>query len=1133
MPEARDREVFRELKPICVPLLENSFLTPAIIPRVLSLLGDLHNVLQKHHNSGFNFNPSLVSYTMFPLTSILRRNEAPTLPDRIVELLLLSLRILCEDWWWYCDVQTWEQLFMLFGAFVGGLEGKGKGKERDDESKEAAIHCLISLARPRGEEDGPTMLRVDSSLATSTLSKYTEHARSPRFVPILGQTVNNLTMTAGSPSLRLQRSSLELLCILLVHYLPEDFAPSVLPGVVSSMSRVSLGASSSKGWANGDIVSLALSAIGEVIIKAAGDAVCIRKGLVRDATSLDDLVALTVEDGDSAKAPIQEYYVPRTVSWLKAISSQLLMAVNALTPIVSHPTPTALLAICRLSSSLLESTYLTLPSCRPLLTSFLLSLNQSSYGSVSTSAYEFLIRLTGPTSKMRHSFLQILLQMTGDILSTLPRLLPTRADSKVEHLATQIEAVCHLATSPSADHSESFSVLSKGIGKLLGPMGGIERWGWRLLNVMEFDLPSITVTDVPAARLILESGTDSYPLHFPGVFLKHVTTRSAYMSLERMFRALGHAGGQDCIYAVEWFAAVGKSQRDTRGVSSLWLACRILEGIAGVSLGNTDDIIPRRSPRIDKTSRGLARSIAEIWDAEDIDDEIAPDAQNDPAEGVPDVEHVQGLIVLDQSLRIGHRKFVDPQRQIFQPVLHSMMALQVLSVTARILQAQFTSLLLQALYPVLHSIVSTASQLSESGLAALGTIAFSTSYASPANFLLSNFDYALDAISRRLTRQRLDIDAIKVLLVLVRLTGRNIIQKATDVVEECFDRLDEYHGYDVIVDGLVEVLLEVIKVAEGDEDSHAVRSEDPGLVVSIPPDGTRMEAFEKWFETRSDVHSAEDDTADYGPAPRRPWGKNVDEDEEAESGESQNPTNPDAEAAGPVQALAKQVVSRTIYFLTHTSATIRAKILDLLSAAVPVLPESALLTSIHQAWPFILNRLSDSEPFVVTAAAGLIEALSTHVGSYMHRRIWDDIWPRFREMLKSLEASDSKSALARRGVGSVGTESAYTQSHRLYRSMIKTMTAAVKNVQVNDALAWEVLLRFRRFLHSQAHEELQTSAVALFVAAGRKNADAVWLVLSFTGASGESTAAFLRRVVWDVSKNMGSILQEIDQQVQL
>ena len=1051
---------------------------------------------------------------MFPLTSILRRNESAAIPDRVVELILSSLQILCEDWWWSCDLRTWEQLFMLCGAFVGNISAKGKEKERDDESKEAAIRCLIALTRKRETESDPT----------SPHAKFLEHARTTSFIPILGQTINALISTTASSSLRLQRSSLELLRILFEHYVSEDFAPTVLPGVVSTMSRVALGSPTSKSWANGEVASLALSVMQTAILESVGDSICIREGLVREVTDLDDLIAVAEGAAERTVTPGEEHRTERSHAWLKATSSQLLIALKALTPIVSHPTATALVAMSSLSSSLLESTSLTLPSCRPLLVSFLLSLSRSTYDSVSSRAYSSLAQLTSPASKVRHPLSQTLLQMTGDILSTLPRVLPSHADSKVELLAGQVEAICRLVTTSSED----FSTLTRGLGKLFGPMGGIEKWGWRLLAVMEFEMSQVTVMESPMARLMLEQGTDHYEPTFPELTLKYVATRSTQATLEQMFRSLGNAGGEDCLYAVEWFITVGRNRRDDKGVAALWLGSRLLEGIAGVAVGVPEvGLVPKRSSRLYKATRGLSRTIAELWDEHNPDAEPLDTPQADGMDDIPSIEHVRGVVVLDQSLRIGRGTAFTPRRKS-KLILHSMVALQLLSVSARVLQARFISVLLYTLYPVLQSIISPVSQLSDSGFAALNSIASCLSYASPANLLISNFDYVLDAVSRRLSRQQLDIDAVKVLLVVIRLVGRDVIQKASDVVDECFDRLDEYHGYELVVDRLIEVLLEIVKVVEEDEDTHVIREEDPGRTIAIPPDNTRMDAFESWFMSRNDSESHENDPTEYGPAPRRPWGDTrAAASEEPSADESQKQNDPDTAQVTPIQALSKQIVSRTIYFLTHESATVRTKILALLSSAVPILPESALLGSIHKAWPFILNRLSDPEPFVITAAAGLVEALSMHVGTFMYRRVWDDVWPRFRTMLQKLEAADSKSALARRGPGSVGTDSAYTQSHRLYRSMLKTMTASMKKVQVNDALAWEMLVYFRRFLHSQSHQELQTCATELFVAAGKNNADAVWLVLFSTMTTGNSPSSFLQKREWDIKKNSEIVLQQL------
>lgn len=188
------------------------------------------------------------------------------------------------------------------------------------------------------------------------------------------------------------------------------------------------------------------------------------------------------------------------------------------------------------------------------------------------------------------------------------------------------------------------------------------------------------------------------------------------------------------------------------------------------------------------------------------------------------------------------------------------------------------------------------------------------------------------------------------------------------------------------------------------------------------------------------------------------------------------------------------------YDTTVKIPLIRARILALLSSAVPVLKttESSLLPSVHTAWPFIVNRLGDAEPFVITEAANLIEALVINVGEYMNKRVWDDVWPRFKKMLQNLEAADAQSALARlhgTGVGA-GARTAYSVSHRMYRALLSVMVGVVRGTNPRDELGWELALACRRFLSTSAHADLRRKAEELYVALGVSNPEMIWLVLS-------------------------------------
>ena len=1022
---------------------------------------------------------------------------------------------------------------MLCGSIVIGLGDKGKARDRDEETREAAVQCLLRLLSGPLTDEGT---KPDSRRETNT-ERLALHARSSQFIPIFGQTLTSIMETSLTTTPSLQRACLRTLRVMIEDYAPLYFVPSILPGVVSTMVKAALGSSTRKGWSNGEIVAEALGVMGIVVVRAIGDEVCVEEGAIRRVDDLEDLLELSTSTqapttgGSSEDIP---YATKRTESWLRASSSQLHIALNSLSSLPSHPTPSALLALCNFSHAILSTTVLTLPQSQPLLLSYLLSLSNAPFASISEKASLHLADLLRPGTKTYHPLMQTLSGMASEYLSSLPRLISIQSEAKVEHTAGLIEAICRLSSSPNGE--ERNPVISTRLQKLTGPLGGIEKWGWVLLSVLEFGEPEFNTADLSVAQILDVEYAGPVDIPFPELTLMNITSRSASNSLVRMLRALGQATGDGCTFAIEWFIGVGRKSKKHDAVAALWCAARLLEGVGEVSLDSSSGgIVRKRNKRIEKLARSVTKVISELWDEPD-EGEVAQPTRETQHQTLVDavgentlIEHKVGLLTVrapgTSSSSQGGRS-----RLASQPYLHAVLSIQVLSISSGILQARFSSLFLRVLYPILQSVVSANGHLSSTALAGLRYITNSTSYASPANLLLANFDYALDAISRRLSRRWLDLDAPKVLVLLVRLIGKDVVEKAGDVVEECFDRLDEYHGYQALVEGLVEVLAEVVRIVGEDESSRVNRTdENPPPEPGPPTEDERFEEFFKWLEHRHDVPVPEgDDTTDYGSAPRKAWGKDPSDVDQA--GEAPNPVGEDPTPT-PTQSLTKQIVSRSIYFLTHSSPLIRARILTLLTNSVPVLPAPAVLPSIHQAWPFVLNRLSDKEGWVVSAAAGLVESLSVDVGSFMQRRVWDDVWPKFKMLLDKLEAGDRSSALARRGYeGGIGTESAYTHSHRLYRSILRTVITGTQKVRTEDVTLFEVILLFRRFLGKGVHEELQKYARELYIGMAKRNADAVWLVLEGTvgDIQGEDPNAKWLEEKWDIRENVAFVLSSID-----
>ncbi|KDQ12666.1 hypothetical protein BOTBODRAFT_45767 [Botryobasidium botryosum FD-172 SS1] len=1150
--EASARFAFQQLKPICVPILSQASLTPSTTQKTLLLLEALLVTLRGLPNNSATFTPNLIKYVFFPISSILQRNPTPTIPDQIFEKCLLVLDFLCNEWWWTCELKEWGQFVMLASAVICGIDGR----KRDDETKEAAARYLWTLMRDHSDDpaDAP-----DTRGSKARFPDLQEYANSQKFIPVLGQTLNGLLGCAESPHLALQLVSLQCTKLLLSSYLPSHAIPSVLPGVVSTMGKVALGHGGTRGWQKGDVVDRALGVMAVAIVNGIGDEICIEEGAIKPAaTRLEDLADIAQDlEGDAStpnveRTPASPWATPRTPAWLRGTASQLHIALNALSSLLSHPTPSALIALSRLSSTVLSSTTLTLPTTHTLLLSNLLTLSVHDLAIVADPSKESLKSiLTSPIPSHLHT----LLQMTHQNLSTLPIMIPSHSDAKVGHMAMQVVAVCQLA------EYKALGAISAGVAQFLGSIGGIEKWGYRLLQVLEFTMPAIAPYASNAAAFLTEG--DVYTPGFPPLEMKHVASRETRNALEKMLRALGAAGGEGSLFAIDWFVGVAAWGRGTTQVAALWCAGRILEGAGGVELEREPetDIRPV-GKRFQQVIRSMVKVVADFWNSEDWEgDEDKRDDETAAADDFNLVEYRKGVVPLKTLINFDPSSDAPPPTSVLpsretQSTLHVVHSLQLLTIASGIITTGFSPLLLHTIYPLLRSLVSPIPIVASTAQAALYHITRNCSYASPANLLLSNFDYALDAASRRLTRARLDVQATKVLVELVRLIGRDVVVRAGDVIEVCFDRLDEYHGYGVLVEGLVQVLGQVVAVVEieeqmkeGEDGDGEVKAEQLKIKTAeeLGRGEDRLDAFVEWYKHRNDIPGKEK-AEDLGPTPQQARGLSKDDQANEE-----RPTQPidqkdDTPQPSPTQTLVERIVSRSIYFLTHPSPLIRARILALLRSSTAVLRSSpsSILPSVHKAWPFIVNRFSDPEPFVVTEAAALVEGLVTHAGDFMAHRVWDDVWPRFQKMLVALDQADAKSALAKRGRGGVGTESAYSVSHRTYRSLLAVLAGVASGVRLKDELMWDVAVACRRFLSAGAHAELRAHAREVYVRLGRGNPDMVWLVLCATlgkdprepeqgVAEGETEAAgngirwpsHLRNENWDCAVDVGIVLGAI------
>lgn len=1045
------------------------------------------------------------------------------------------------------DVMAWEQLWRFTAASVGRMEGKGgkgKAKEIGQEVHLEAVALLKALLGPTIDEDGST------TFPTPVMSAKYASAKAS-LMSTLFQTISYLlsNISPHPPHRQLQLSSLQLLRPL-VGYLKgqHPVLASLLPGVVSGMSKL---VSAEGNGMKGDVAVAAAGLVEDVLALTLGDEEMTELGVLRG--KVHDLSQLAAEWENEAE-PLAETdppppsptpsiasrsaskldpFPPLTASYLSFTCSQLYQAIPPiLVTLSSHPSDSARTASASLAASILKRSPEALSILIPACTRTLLFLSQDDFDLVRIGAQRYLRRLMSDGQTDLN-----LLDILSQSMSSLPRSITSGQDDKVIHEATIITAISEVIQATA-----KISSGGNAIEALLGPEGKVERWSWSLLDCLEFGKPAGWSAANPAARAamlgwgqspvsgLIEGSDPSSEAgdlpDFPHLPFRYVESAITSRAISRMLEHLGQAGGEFALHSVDYllsFARNHRSNGSTRSAAALWIAERLLQGIADGQVEGPEGKVGKKTRRIAKE---CARVVVSIDEEEDDDGYAGSTAERDEVPSDALVERGKGInaitTLLDRPMAPNGHAASETRRLHLaaQQILLTCRGLSLLSTSARILSSSFRPLLLHALYAVIAHTASPHVIVRDYADTALFLTAYHTGYASPKNMILDNVDYVINVVSLRLSPSRLSIHAPLVLIAMIRLVGSEIVPLVHDVVDEIFDALDDYHGYETLASSLLAVLVTLIQVmavdikAEGLSEERLRKIAELRRVDAAPDPEKDFQRFENWYGERQ--AKREEEMADIlQRAPQRAWSKLPDSGgagTEAEGGEAELDLNDVEIPLTRSQEVCKAILEKSIYFLSHQNPFLRSRVLSLVAAAVPVLAsanrECDLLPLIDRGWNVIITRLTDSEGYVVSAAAEVIASLAEHTGDFMGRRILDQAWPKFKYLLKTQQDKDQYSALAPvRGVRGGSTESSFTASFRLHMAILKAMKWVAAEVPVADSVVWEMAVAFRPFLDYRANADLRQAAREVYAELERRDEDAVWMVM-------QSTIGAMRQGVW-------------------
>ncbi|TGO58836.1 hypothetical protein BOTNAR_0174g00280 [Botryotinia narcissicola] len=289
-------------------------------------------------------------------------------------------------------------------------------------------------------------------------------------------------------------------------------------------------------------------------------------------------------------------------------------------------------------------------------------------------------------------------------------------------------------------------------------------------------------------------------------------------------------------------------------------------------------------------------------------------------------------------------------------------ALEIVSNSAKRLKEDFRAELVYILYPVSQLLGSTSGDLRGRAIVCLNILAQACGYPSTRELIVENVDYMVNAISLRLNTFDISPQTPQVLIMMIRLTGPSLLLYLDDMVSSIFAALDNFHGYQGLVEGLFAVLGEIVET--GSHFRHLRLRGAPH--VDVIQRGTRtitvdsiVQAIEKQQERLKKQENIGSDEF-----PREPW-KSASAllDDMAEVGESNEDNNVEKEKIPVTKTytMIESIIRLCQHYLTNPSPTLRTRLLGLIrtSSAALQSDEENFLPIVNDIWPVVIDRLYD------------------------------------------------------------------------------------------------------------------------------------------------------------------------------
>lgn len=417
-------------------------------------------------------------------------------------------------------------------------------------------------------------------------------------------------------------------------------------------------------------------------------------------------------------------------------------------------------------------------------------------------------------------------------------------------------------------------------------------------------------------------------------------------------------------------------------------------------------------------------------------------------------------------------------------------ALDAISICAQHMGKEFKYELVENIYPIVSYLGSSNSYVREQAQRTILKLVESCGYLNIQDLLVSNADYLVDGISIKLNTLDITPNTATILSTLISMAGSEIAPYMNDLVGSMFIILDNYHGYNLLTEGIFKVLQTLVH--------ETMKGYDVQLQLQIDSgEKKKRKMINSYEELRKELQYKPEVDIPLEPESHgnKPFGqkekiKEVDSDDDEE--EFEEPENLDAgelnnaeEAEDekwtsvverPSYELIHKIVSYADTYLTHESTQLRYNLLELIQDSIPLLSttENNFLPIVNEIWPIIESRLTkETEIHILEQVLTTISKLCQHSKSFMSKRI-EHVWPVLLSMLPNVRIGDK-----------------FSLDERRFKAIINTMSIIIENTPLPEKMVDGFIKYIAPVL---GREEFLNIKNAL----EKVNPDAVWLEMAIT-----------------------------------